>query len=400
MNPGPPMAFPVPLQHDKAAQERVDEFRSNTRFVMVARLRPALKSRPARHQKSSATFSEWFRCSCYVPDDTDSISKEARAQVVHTDDVARAYVLAALTGAEGAFNICADDILTPQIIGGVLTGNPKYGRVLPIPSKALRPLVKAAHRSGLLAADEGWLDMAVHSPLMDNTRAKQELGWEPLKTAAQALDELIEGMAVGEGRRSAPMRPRQQRSVAPFVLPPKGHRLPDDIDAMALRQYMADHLAGATAGRGRMARLAKAFANTPMYGEIASVADEVRLEHKYLQKLMNRQGFPRPGISAPALWVGERVARVKSYFPKELKNAPSVLVLETELMLSAVTSKLHGWKTLLNNTAALGVPASVLNSLSRITERQYEKLQKAHQYARVRAFKKSYESQDHPLDKG
>src|SRR5699024_12171962 len=105
------------------------------------------------------------------------------------------------------------------------------------------------------------------------------------------------------------MRPRQQRSVAPFVLPPKGHRLPDDIDAMALRQYMADHLAGATAGRGRMARLAKAFANTPMYGEIASVADEVRLQHKYLQKLMNRQGFPRPGISAPALWVGEQIGR-------------------------------------------------------------------------------------------
>ena len=108
------------------------------------------------------------------------------------------------------------------------------------------------------------------------------------------------------------------------------------------------------------------------------MADEVRLEHKYLQKLMNRQGFP--GISAPALWVGERVARVKSYFPKELKNAPSVLVLETELMLSAVTGKLHGWKTLLNNTAALGVPASVLNSLSRIPNAS-TKTPEAHQYA-------------------
>src|SRR5699024_12228332 len=111
--------------------------------------------------------------------------KDARAQAVHSDDVARAYVLAALKGAEGAFNICADDILTPQIIGGVLTANPKYSRVLPIPSKALRPLVKAAHRTGVLAADEGWLDMAVRSPLMDNTRAKQELGWEPSKKRSE-----------------------------------------------------------------------------------------------------------------------------------------------------------------------------------------------------------------------
>lgn len=141
-----------------------------------------------------------------------------------------------------------------------------------------------------------------------------------------------------------------------------------------------------------MTRLAQAFLNTPMYGEIATVADEVRLEHKYLQKLMNRQGFPRPGIAAPALWVGERVARVKSYFPKELKDVPSVLVLETELMLSAVTGKMHGWKTLLNNADALGVPASVFEQLIEDTERQYERLQKAHEYARERAFKKSHET--------
>lgn len=390
---------------DKAAQERVmDEFQVKHPDVTVARLRPALKFQGSAGSEIQRYFlGEWVPVQLLRAGRPPIIPfpKEARAQAVHTDDVAHAYVLAALTGAEGAFNICADDILTPHIIGGVLTANPKYGRVLPIPSKALRPLVKAAHRSGLLAADEGWLDMAVHAPLMDNTRAKQELGWEPSKTAAQALEEVIEGMAAGEGRRSAPMRPREQRSVAPFALPPKGHRLPDDIDAMALRQYMADHLAGATAGRSRMARLAQAFVNTPMYGEIAMVADEVRLEHKYLQKLMNRQGFPRPGISAPALWVGERVARVKSYFPKELKNVPSVLVLETELMLSAVTGKLHGWKTLLNNADALGVPTSVFEQLIEDTERQYERLQKAHKYARQRAFKKSYETGgDHPLDRG
>lgn len=380
---------------DKAAQERVmDEFQVKHPDVTVARLRPALKFQGSAGSEIQRYFlGEWVPVQLLRAGRPPIIPfpKEARTQAVHTDDVARAYVLAALKGADGAFNICADDILTPQIIGGVITANPKYGRVLPIPSKALRPLVKAAHRSGLLPADEGWLDMAVHAPLMDNIRAKQELGWQPTTTAAQALEELIEGMAAGEGRRSAPMRPREQRSVAPFTLPPKGHRVPDDIDALALRQYMADHLAGATAGYNRMQRLAQAYLNTPFYGDVATVVEEARIEQQFLQKLINRQGFPRPGILAPALWVGERVARVKSYFPKEFKDVPSVLVLETELMLSAVTGKLHGWKTLMNNADALGVPASVFEQLIDDTQRQYERLQKAHEYARERAFKKAFE---------
>lgn len=389
---------------DKAAQERVmDAFQAKHPDITVARLRPALKFQGSAGSEIQRYFlGEWVPVQFLRAGRPPVIPfpKEARAQAVHTDDVARAYVLAALKGADGAFNICADDVLDPQLVGGVLTANPKFGRVLPIPSKALRPLVKAAHRSGLLAADEGWLDMAVRAPLMDNTRAKEELGWQPTVTAARALEELIEGMVAGEGQRSAPMRPREQRSVAPFTLPPKGHRVPEHIDSLALRQYMADHLAGATAGHNRMQRLAQAFLDSPFYGDIATVAEEVRIEQKFLQKLMNRQGFPRPGIMAPALWVGERVARVKSYFPKELKDVPSVLVLETELMLSAVTGKLHGWKTLLNIADALGVPESVFEQLIDDTLRQYETLQQAHAYVRERAFEKAHENGgDNPLSR-
>src|SRR5690625_4064696 len=285
---------------DKSAQERViDEFQAAHPDMTVARLRPALKFQGGAGSEIQRYFlGNWvpvqllrFGRPPIIP-----FPKDVRAQAVHTDDVARAYVLAALKGAEGAYNICADDVLDPQIVGGVLTANPTFGRVLPIPSKALRPLVKAAHRSGVLAADEGWLDMAVRAPLMDNTRAKEELGWQPTVTAARAFEELIEGMVAGEGQRSAPMRPREQRSVAPFTLPPKGHRVPEHIDSLALRQYMADHLAGATAGHNRMQRLAQAFLDSPFYGDIATVAEEVRIEQKFLQKLMNRQGLPRPGI--------------------------------------------------------------------------------------------------------
>lgn len=381
---------------DKAAQERVmDEFQAAHPEVTVARLRPGLK-----FQGDAGSEIQRYFLGNWVPVQLLRLGrppiipfpKDVRTQAVHTDDVARAYVLAALKGAEGGFNICADDVLDAARIGGVVTGNPKFGRVVPVSSRALRPLIKAAHRTGLVAADEGWLDMGLHVPLMDNSRAKRELDWWPTISGAAALEELIQGMTAGSGTRSAPMRSRDPQSVAPFTLPSSDHRLPDHIDALSLRQYMSDHLAGATAGLKRIQKLAEAFMKTPKYGDLATVAEEIRVEHRYLEQLIQAQGFPRPGITAPALWVGERLARMKSFFPEGVKITPSVLVLETELMMSAVTGKLHGWRSLRQISDALGVPAEVFQELDDDALRQYQMLQEVHAFARRDAFNTSNES--------
>src|SRR5699024_5875625 len=108
--------------------------------------------------------------------------------------------------------------------------------------------------------------------------------------------------------------------------------------------------------------------------------------HNFLQELMKRQQFARPGIAAPALWVGERVARIKSFFPEGMKITPSVLVLETELMLSAVTGKLHGWRTMFNEAGALGVSPDVFVQLVDDAQKQYAILERVHTYARDQAF--------------
>ena len=381
---------------DKAAQERVmDAFEAEHPDITLARLRPALK-----FQSSAGSEIQRYFLGQWVPVQLLRLGrppiipfpKDVRAQAVHTDDVARAYVLAALQGAHGAFNICADDVLDAARIAGVVTRNPKYGRVIPIPSKPLRPLIKAAHRTGVLAADEGWLDMALRVPLMDNSRAKQELGWWPSKSGAEALDELIQGLTEGSGKRSAPMRPRDPESVAPFTLPAPDHQLPDHVDSVALRQYMSDHLAGATAGLKRIQKLAETFLETPVYGDLATVAEEIRVEHHYLEKLIQAQGFPRPSLAAPALWIGERLERVKSFVPKGVKVTPSILVFETELMMSAVTGKLHGWRSLLDIATDLGVPAEVFEELADDALRQYEILQEVHAYARQDAFEAEQET--------
>ena len=49
--------------------------------------------------------------------------------------------------------------------------------------------------------------MAFSVPIMDTTRARDELGWEPKKTAEDAFRELLEGMRAGEGEGTPPLRP-------------------------------------------------------------------------------------------------------------------------------------------------------------------------------------------------
>jgi hypothetical protein len=49
--------------------------------------------------------------------------------------------------------------------------------------------------------------MALAVPLMDVSRARAELGWEPRRTAAEALSELLEGLRDGAGYPTPPLEP-------------------------------------------------------------------------------------------------------------------------------------------------------------------------------------------------
>src|SRR5699024_6510403 len=105
------------------------------------------------------------------------------------------------------FNICADDVLDVQDLARVVG----QGRTVELPVPAVRVALAAGHRSGLVAADPGWLDMGMNVPVMDNSAATRELEWRPRHSAADALAELLEGMAEGRGTGSVPMRPRDSR---------------------------------------------------------------------------------------------------------------------------------------------------------------------------------------------
>lgn len=128
---------------------------------------------------------------------------QLRAQGVHADDVAEAYVRAAMSDVRGAFNIAAEPVLD-----AVTVARRFHGVVVPTPPALLHAAAAATWHAQLQPTEPGWLELATHCPLMSWRRAESELGWRPRTSALDALAELIEGMAHSEGAHTAPLRRR------------------------------------------------------------------------------------------------------------------------------------------------------------------------------------------------
>ena len=103
-----------------------------------------------------------------------------RFQVVHADDAARAFVAAALGDVRGPFNLGTDDMIG---------GRPRR-RVEDI----ARPLADLSWRLHAQPVDPGWVTLVFRSPLIDASRARTELGWEPRLTGHQALEDGLAGI--------------------------------------------------------------------------------------------------------------------------------------------------------------------------------------------------------------
>ncbi len=125
-----------------------------------------------------------------------------RFQAVHSADVGEAYRLAVTREVRGAFNIAADPVLDPAELSRLLGA-----RRVRVPARALRALASATWRLRLQPTPPGWLDLALGTPLMNTTRAREELGWHPRHTSGQALLELLDGLSKSEGEPTPPLAP-------------------------------------------------------------------------------------------------------------------------------------------------------------------------------------------------
>jgi nucleoside-diphosphate-sugar epimerase len=141
-------------------------------------------------------------------------------QAVHADDVAEAYRLAATTpGARGAYNVAAEPVLDPAELSDLLRARP-----VTVPARLVRALAKATWRARLQPTPPGWLDMGLGVPLMDSTRARAELGWDPRHSATDALLELLDGLRRSAGFDTPPLARHAGGRLRLGELPPGSPR--------------------------------------------------------------------------------------------------------------------------------------------------------------------------------
>jgi nucleoside-diphosphate-sugar epimerase len=126
-----------------------------------------------------------------------------RFQAVHADDVGDAYRRALVHDVSGAFNLAAEPEIGPDELGEVLRARP-----VPVPAGLLRAAADLSWRLHLQPADAGWIDLALGAPLMDCSRASDELGWRPARGSLDALADLLWGIRHGAGGPTPPLDPK------------------------------------------------------------------------------------------------------------------------------------------------------------------------------------------------
>jgi nucleoside-diphosphate-sugar epimerase len=104
-------------------------------------------------------------------------------QFIHEDDVGQALLQCVVAaGPPGAYNIAGDGVLTAADVAR------EYGAVpLPLPAGPAQLAARAVSRLPFLPPVAEWVEAASHPAIMDTTKAKRELGWQPRYTGLEAL---------------------------------------------------------------------------------------------------------------------------------------------------------------------------------------------------------------------
>ncbi|HET6864665.1 MAG TPA: NAD-dependent epimerase/dehydratase family protein, partial [Solirubrobacteraceae bacterium] len=111
-------------------------------------------------------------------------------QFIHEDDVGQALLACAVgAGAPGAYNIAADGVLTVADVVRELGLTP-----VPVPAELASGAARAAAAIPplpFLPPIAEWVEAAAHPAIMDTTKAKRELGWQPKYSALEALRDTL-----------------------------------------------------------------------------------------------------------------------------------------------------------------------------------------------------------------
>ena len=191
---GTPTSFYA--RHKADVERLLDRFETEHPDVRVVRMRPALifkrgSGEEQRRYFLGPLFPRFLARPGAIPIVPDMPG--LRFQAVHADDIADAYRRTVLdAAAHGAFNVAAEPVLDADVLAGALSA-----RKVPVPAMLVRGAMSVSGRRRLPPTPPGWLDLGLSVPVMDTTRVRTELGWEPRRSSVAAVLELLTGIREG-----------------------------------------------------------------------------------------------------------------------------------------------------------------------------------------------------------
>lgn len=196
-----------PYSRDKSAAEVIlDEYeqRLGNAAIPIARMRPGFIL-----QRAAASGLMRYALPGYLPMQLVPwlpllpLDRRLCIPLVHADDVAEAISRVIEKRAAGPFNLAAEPPIGRDDVAAALGARPVH-----IPSGVLGALVELSWRARLQHIDRGWLDLAFTVPLLDCSRARGELSWDPKWSSTDALADLLDGVAHRIHADSPPLRRR------------------------------------------------------------------------------------------------------------------------------------------------------------------------------------------------
>src|SRR5919202_4707386 len=194
-------------RHKAAVERELDRFEIEQLDVRVVRLRPGLIFQRAAATGIRRLFVGPFLPRPLVRPELIPVvprHPRLRAQALHSDDVADAYRRAIVNpDARGAYNVAAEPPLDGDVVARLLGA-----RAVDVPARVLRAGAALSWWLRLQPSEPGWVDMGLAVPLMDCSRARDQLGWAPARTAEDAFLELLAGLHDGAGHPPPPLDPK------------------------------------------------------------------------------------------------------------------------------------------------------------------------------------------------
>lgn len=194
-------------RHKVEVERLLDRFEATHPEIRCVRLRPGLVFKRDAASEIRRYFAGPFLPGGLLRRELVPVLPTTRRlvfQAVHSHDVGEAFRLAALEDrAQGAYNVAAQPVLDRSALSRVFGD----ARGIETSPRVLRAAAALSWRLRLQPTEPGWLDLALGVPLMDSSRIRDELGWEPERRADEALAELMDGIRDGAGYPTPPLDP-------------------------------------------------------------------------------------------------------------------------------------------------------------------------------------------------